>query len=244
VKIFEIMLIEICTPTIQSAINAQIAGANRIELCENLREGGTTPSAATILLCKKYLKIPTFVLIRARGGDFCYSDLEMEVMLQDIEFCKKNSVDGVVIGALHPDRTINIPQTQAMISAAGEMSVTFHRAFDRVKNPFAALEQLKKMNIHRILTSGQADTALNGVAVLKKLIEHAENQLIILPGSGITPNNMNDIIAQTACKELHFSAKKTILSKMDNDASPASEYWESDVETIKKAVLLASQNDK
>ncbi len=230
------MILEICTPTIQSAINAELGGAQRIELCANLREGGTTPSAATILACKKHLKIPTFVLIRERGGDFCYSDLEVEVMLQDIVFCKENGVEGIVIGAMTSDKKVHEVHTQAMIAAAGDMQITFHRAFDRMENPYEALEILKKMNIHRILTSGQAETAVLGISVLKKLIERAENQLIIMPGAGVLPTNMQQIIQKTGCKEIHFSAKKTIVSALGG------EHWESDVAMVKESIEVLQKS--
>ena len=226
------MILEICTPTIQSAINAQLGGAQRIELCANLREGGTTPSAATILACKKHLTIPTFVLIRERGGDFCYSDLEVEVMLNDIIFCRENAVEGVVIGAMTADKKVHEAHTKAMIAAAGDMQITFHRAFDRMENPYNALEILKKMNIHRILTSGQAENAVAGIPVLKKLIEQADNQLIIMPGAGILPENMKQIVSETACKEIHFSAKKTIVSALGG------EHWESDVTMVQEGIKI------
>ena len=228
------MVLEICTPTIQSAINAELGGAQRIELCANLREGGTTPSAATILACKKHLTIPTFVLIRERGGDFCYSDLEIEVMLNDIVFCRENGIEGVVIGTTTSDKKVHEAHTQAMIMAAGNMQITFHRAFDRMENPYKTLEILKKMNIHRILTSGQAESAVAGIPVLKKLIEQAENQLIIMPGAGILPENMKQIVNETACKEIHFSAKKTIVSALGG------EYWESDVELVREGIRVLS----
>lgn len=224
------MILEICTPTIQSAINAQLGGAQRVELCANLREGGTTPSAATILACKKHLTIPTFVLIRERGGDFCYSDLEVEVMLNDIIFCRENAVEGVVIGAITADKKIHEAHTKAMIAAAGNMQITFHRAFDRLENPYQALEILKKMNIHRILTSGQAENAVSGIPILKKLIEQADNQLIIMPGAGILPENMKQIVSETGCKEIHFSAKKTIVSALGG------EHWESDVAMVQEGI--------
>jgi copper homeostasis protein len=210
----------------------RIGWSARIELCTNLREGGTTPSAATILACKKHLTIPTFVLIRKRGGDFCYSDLEVEVMLQDIVFCRENGIEGVVIGAMTNDKRVHEAHTQAMISAAGDMQITFHRAFDRMGNPYQALEILKKMNIHRILTSGQAESAVLGIPILKKLIEQSENQLIIMPGAGILPDNMQRIIQATGCNEIHFSAKKTIVSELGG------EHWESDVEMVKEAMKV------
>ncbi len=233
------MIVEICTPNIQSALNAEAAGAHRIELCENLRDGGTTPSVGTILACKKHLKIPVYVLIRPRGGDFCYSNLELEVMLNDIDFCKKNGVDGIVIGALHQDRTLHLEQNKAMIEAAGNMGVTFHRAFDRAVEPFKVLEQLKKMGVERILTSGQAENAVKGIPVLKKLIQQAENQLIIMPGAGVSPENIKQIMDETACNEIHLSAKTTVFSKMkriENDPFSDLDHWESDIEIIKKAI--------
>jgi copper homeostasis protein len=181
------------------------------------------------------------VLIRERGGDFCYSDEEVEVMIKDIEWCRDNGMNGVVIGALTPQRTVHIAHTTAMMAAAGTMSVTFHRAFDRAKNPYEAIETLKNLGVHRLLTSGQAPTAMEGVAVLKKLLLMAENQLAVMPGSGVTVNNIQQIIAQTGCQEIHFSAKETVFSKMQysqNETNVEMEHWESSEALIRAALLL------
>lgn len=209
------MKIEICSNSLQSALNAQSAGANRVELCSSLYEGGITPSAATIQLARKYLDIDLFVLIRPRGGDFCYSDLEMELMLADIEFAKNNGFDGVVFGVLQSDGKIDIVRTRQLVEAATPMQVTFHRAFDVCSHPFEALEQIIEIGgIQRILTSGQQQTAILGANFIQKLVEKADNRIVIMPGSGINADNILALQQTTKVTEFHLSAKELVESSM------------------------------
>lgn len=236
------MPIEICANSLQSAINAQKAGANRVELCDNLFEGGTTPSAATILLARKYLDIGLFVLVRPRGGDFCYTRQEIELMLADIQFAKQAGADGVVMGVLQSDGKIDVEANQQLIEAAKPMQTTFHRAFDVCREPFEALEQIINLGFDRILTSGQRQTAVEGADLIKKLVEKAGNRITILAGAGINADNIAALKQKTNAKEFHFSAKKRFLSKMffaNEQVSfggqvnlPNMDYFESSVEKI------------
>ncbi len=250
------MTIEICANSLQSAINAQKAGADRVELCDNLFEGGTTPSAATILLTRKYLDIGLFVLIRPRGGDFCYNEQEIELMLADIQFAKEAGVDGVVIGALQSDGTINMEANRELIEAAKPMQTTFHRAFDVCREPFEAIEQIIDLGFDRILTSGQRQTAIEGVDLIQKLVEQAGSRITILAGAGINAQNIAALQKKTKAKEFHFSAKKLSLSKMsfaNEQVSfggkvnlPDVDYFESSVEQIvhvKRALANSANNE-
>jgi copper homeostasis protein len=234
------MLIEICTPSFHSALQAQEGGADRIELCVALELGGITPNFATIELTKQALSIPVYVLIRPRGGDFCYSESEMQCMLRDIEICKNLGVEGVVCGALQDDGLIHQKQTARMLQAAEGIDFTFHRAFDRCKNPFDALELLKNLGVSRILTSGQRPTAMEGVSLLAELVEKAEDKIIIMPGSGVNAANLLKIKALTNAKEFHFSAKSTIQSPFlfHNEMNDILNYEETNLETVKKVVNL------
>lgn len=208
------ILLEICVDSIKSAINAEKGGADRIELCDNLIAGGTTPSAATIELARKYLNIDINVIIRPRSGDFCYSDLEFEVMKRDIEFAKNAGVNGIVTGVLLPNGNIDIARMKEIIQLARPLSVTFHRAFDMTKDPFESLDTLINLNVQRILTSGQESKAIDGIYLIKKLVEKAKNKIIIMPGSGVNEDNVRNIVMKTGVKEIHMSAKKNIDSVM------------------------------
>ncbi len=207
-------LIEVCSNSLQSAINAEKGGAHRIELCENLEAGGITPSPATILMAKEKLRIPVFVLIRPRGGNFVYDDLDFERMKRNIAFCKSAGVDGVVIGVLNEDGTIDIERNSELVQAAKPMQCTFHRAFDRCENPKLALEQIIEMGFDRILTSGQADSAENGAVLLRELVSLADSRIQIMPGAGVNSKNISAILKATNANEIHFSAKQ---KKGDND---------------------------
>lgn len=207
------MLIEICTNGINSCLNAQKGGANRIELCDNLLEGGTTPSFGMIEIVKKHLNIPIFVMIRPRGGDFHYSYLEFEIMKNDILHCKKIGVEGVVFGLLNIDGTIDTTRTEALIKLAQPMKVTFHRAFDRCNNLPKGLEQLIDLGIDNILTSGGQLKAINGLPMLKKLVQQADNQVQIIVGSGVNPQNVHHF-KNIGITNFHFSATEILNSKM------------------------------
>jgi len=207
--------LEICCYTVESAILAEKAGADRIELCENYLEGGTTPSYGSIKSIIEKLKIPVNVIIRPRGGDFFYSELEFEIIKQDVEIAKQLSVNGVVIGFLTADGNIDIEKTQEIIELARPMEVTFHRAFDRCKEPFVALEQLIDLGIERILTSGQEQTAYEGVNLISELVKRVDNRIVIMPGSGVNDKNITELIEKTKALEFHSSAKTFIGSKMN-----------------------------
>ncbi|MCD4729975.1 MAG: copper homeostasis protein CutC [Bacteroidales bacterium] len=208
-------LIEVCAANIQSAIAAQQGGAKRIELCDNLYEGGTTPSYATIKIAREKLDIGLNVMIRPRGSDFCYSDMEFEIMKEDILICKELDVDGVVFGILLPDGNIDTERTKQLVGFARPMNITFHRAFDVTPDPFKALEDIIDLGIDRILTAGQKNTVSEGKYLIKQIIEKAGDRIIIIPGSGINEKNIKEIRDLTGAKEFHLTGRKTVQSKME-----------------------------
>lgn len=210
----EKILLENCVESAEAAVAAQAGGADRVELCDNLFEGGTTPSAGSILLARKHLSIKLHVIIRPRGGDFLYSDTEFAVMKADIAFCKDAGVDGVVIGLLKADGQIDVERTAELIALARPLSVTFHRAFDVCADPFVALEQLVALGVDRILTSGQASTVLEGSEMIEALISRAAGRIGILPGGGITPRNLERIVNLIKPKEVHMVAWAPCPSSM------------------------------
>lgn len=206
--------IEVCTGSLNSAIAAQKGGAHRIELCDNLYEGGTTPSYGMIKKATELLDIPIHVIIRPRGGDFCYNDEEFDVMVEDIKMCKDHNVDGVVIGLLNPDGTIDVEKSGKLVKIARPMSVTFHRAFDMTPDPFNALSSLIKIGVDRVLTSGQKDSAIDGAKLLNELIERAENDIIIMPGGGLTDENISNFANIVKTSEYHATLRSPVKSKM------------------------------
>lgn len=207
--------IEICANSVTSCVEAQKGGAYRVELCAGIPEGGTTPSYGEIAMARQLLDIKLNIIIRPRGGDFLYSEIEHQTMLKDIEIAKELGVDGVVIGCLKPDGKIDIQRNKELIDAAKGMSVTFHRAFDMCSNPFESLENIISLGVDRLLTSGQQPTAFEGVPLLKELVAKANNRIIIMPGSGINEENIAHIARETGAKEFHFSARSSINSKME-----------------------------
>lgn len=209
------ILIEICVDSLQSAISAEKGGADRIELCDNLIAGGTTPSAATIELSRKYLNIDINVIIRPRSGDFCYSELEFEVIKRDIEIAKGYGVNGIVTGALKPNGEIDVEMMKEIVQLARPLTVTFHRAFDMTRNPFEALDTLIDIGVDRVLTSGQESKAVCGVELIKQLVQKAQDNIIIMPGAGINEMNAKNIADATGVKEIHMSAKEKVDSAME-----------------------------
>lgn len=205
---------EICVDSLSSAISAEKGGADRIELCDNLVVGGTTPSAAMIELARKYLTIGIHVLIRPRSGDFCYSPLEWEVMKRDIEIAKSLGVNGIVTGVLRPNGEIDVDMMKEILQLARPLTVTFHRAFDMTRDPLEALDTLISLGVERVLTSGQKSKAILGVDLIRQLVQRAQNQIIIMPGVGISAANVKDIIANTGVKEVHMSLKEKVDSVM------------------------------
>lgn len=207
--------VEICTNSVTSCIEAQKGGAYRVELCASIPEGGTTPSYGEIVMARELLNIKLNVIIRPRGGDFLYSDVEHQTMIQDIEMAKELGVDGIVIGCLTADGKIDMERNRNLIHAAEGMNVTFHRAFDMCKDPFESLEQIISLGCDRILTSGQQPTAIEGISLLKQLVDKANGRIIIMPGSGINENNIATIAKETKATEFHFSAREAVDSKME-----------------------------
>jgi len=206
-------MIEICCANIASALNAQAAGADRIELCDNLWEGGTTPSCGTIRIVKAELQIPVFVLIRPRGGDFLYNRQEFEAMIEDIKIAMELGADGIVSGILKADGTVDCDRTTALIEAAFPLPFTFHRAFDCCRDLNQALQDIIFCGAKRILTSGGKNSVPEGIEVLSELNQQAAGNIIIMPGSGINSENIKTIKEKSGCSEFHLSAKK--LSKSD-----------------------------
>ena len=201
------MLLEVCCGNRQSAINAAAAGAQRIELCHDLSVGGLTPSHEDILYCKEHLPLQTFVLIRPRGGDFCYTEEEFEQILSDIAFCREHGIPGVVIGFLNKDLSVDVDKCRRALKEAGTMQVTFHRAFDRCKDWQVALEQIIDCGFHRILTSGQQATAPQGADTLAAMVQQAQGRITILAGSGVGSDNVAELIHRTLVDEVHASCK-------------------------------------
>lgn len=206
--------LEICVDSVQSAMDAQKAGASRVELCDNLYEGGTTPACGTISLARKNLEIGLHVLVRPRAGDFLYSDLEFEIMRRDIKVCKESGADGIVIGILRSDGTIDVERTAELVELACPMSVTFHRAFDMSADPSQGLEAIIKSGANRILTSGHKNTAEEGSYILRDLVLQADKRIIIMPGSGISESNIERIANISGADEFHLSARKVVESLM------------------------------
>lgn len=208
---------EICANGVESCLAAQAGGADRVELCAGIPEGGTTPSYGEINQARTLLHATTqspspllHVIIRPRGGDFVYSPLEAERMLTDIRVARELGADGVVFGCLTPDGDVDIPLCQRLMEASEGMSVTFHRAFDRCRHPQQALEDIIALGSQRILTSGQAPTAVGGIPLLRELHAQANGRIILLAGCGVNEQNIAHIYQETGIREYHFSARETI----------------------------------
>lgn len=208
------MKIEICIDSAEGAVAAERGGADRVELCDNLLEGGTTPSAGCLKLARKLSRILIHVIIRPRGGDFLYSETEMEVMREDIRIAKELGADGVVIGCLTTAGAIDIARTQALLAEARPMKVTFHRAFDMCQDPRRGLEDLVTLGIERVLTSGQEATAFEGMELIAELQIQAAGRILIMPGGGLTPRNVRKIVRTTGVSEVHLSARSGVESRM------------------------------
>ncbi|QEN09566.1 copper homeostasis protein CutC [Oceanispirochaeta crateris] len=196
--------LEVCLDSAESAIIADKAGADRVELCENLFGGGTTPSAGTIKIARESVSLGLHVIIRPRPGDFCYSETEFKVMLEDIKYCRNMGVDGIVIGVLKEDGTVDMERNAALIREAGTMSITFHRAFDVTADPYKALEDIIQLGCHRILTSGQEASVLEGADLIRDIIKKADGRIIIMPGGDITERKLQKIVNETGASEYHI----------------------------------------
>ncbi len=208
-------IIEIATSDFSTTQSAVEGGADRIELCANLNEGGTTASAALIRRCREKFKISLYPIIRPRGGDFLYTKDEYEIMLNDIKICKEMGCDGIVTGMLNMDGTVDIARMSELVEIAYPMGITFHRAFDRCKDPFEAMEELISIGVERILTSGQKPTAPEGVELIADLNKKADDRIIIMPGSGVRKENIKMLADKTGCTEFHTSIRDKTKSRMN-----------------------------
>ncbi|MDE6543807.1 MAG: copper homeostasis protein CutC [Muribaculaceae bacterium] len=206
--------LEVCAGDLRSVYAARDGGAVRVELCSGLAEGGMTPSIGLVRGAREVSGIAVNVLIRPRPGDFVYGEREARVMLDDIAAANEAGADGVVIGALTPEGDIDFGLVERMIKAAGKMSVTFHRAFDLCREPMEALNVLMALGVNRLLTSGQAPTALQGMELLSRLVDAAGERLSVMPGGGVNAGNAAEILDRSGAHEIHASARARIDSKM------------------------------
>lgn len=200
------MIYEICVDSVAGVRAAKDAGAHRAELCAALIEGGITPSRGMMREARKIPGIKIQAMIRPRGGDFLFDDDEFEIMKADIDAAKAEHADGVVIGLLNPDGTIDEERSRELIACAKPLSVTFHRAFDMTPDPFAALETLIGLSVDRVLTSGQEASVLEGLPLIAELVRRASDRIIVMPGGGITSRNVDRIVDAVRPKEIHFAA--------------------------------------
>ena len=211
----EEFMVEVCANGVESCLAAQQGGADRVELCAGIPEGGTTPSYGEIKVARRVLTTTCLhVIIRPRGGDFLYSDLEVERMAADIAVCRDLGVDGVVFGCLKADGTIDVEKNRYLMECSQGMSVTMHRAFDRAADPEQALEQIIALGFNRILTSGQQPKAIQGVDLLARLNRQAAGRIILMAGSGVTEQNIKEIRDVTGLNEFHFSGRESVPSAM------------------------------
>ena len=206
--------LEIIAFNIASCEIAQAAGAARIELCDNPADGGTTPSYGFIKAARAALAIDLYVMLRPRGGDFLYSDAEFEIIKSDLAVCKELGCDGIVIGLLNPDGSVDSQRTRELVELARPMGVTFHRAFDRTRDPSAALETIIQSGCERILTSGQRPNCMDGAPLIAELRKQAEDRIIIMPGSGLKAANFAEVAKATGATEFHASARTLKPSRM------------------------------
>lgn len=206
-------IVEVCAFSLESCIAAEKGGAKRIELCNSIHEGGTTPSAGLIQLAKQRVSIEIYAMIRPRGGDFCYSNDEISVMEADIRMVKQCGCEGIVLGILQKDGRVNVSQTKALVALAKPMQVTFHRAIDMTPNYLQALEDIIETGCHRILTSGQKKTALEGMEAIEILVNQAKGRIEIMAGSGINAYNAK-LLLHTGVNALHLTGKSSRDSEM------------------------------
>jgi copper homeostasis protein len=215
--------LEICAFNLSAALIAQRAGADRVELCAGPEEGGVTPSAGLIRTARESLQIALYPIIRPREGDFLYSEAEFRIMLRDVDYCKQLGCNGVVIGLLRADGSIDQQRTARLVETAYPLGVTFHRAFDRAANPFEAMEDIIRTGCERILTSGQRPVAMEGATLLNELIREADDRIVIMPGSGVRSANIAELAQKTGAVEFHTSARTLQASGMEFVNGPMQE---------------------
>ena len=205
---------EVCANSVESCVAAQQGGADRVELCAAIPEGGTTPSYGEMTVARRMLDIRLHAIIRPRGGDFLYTPIEADAMLADIRAARAVGADGVVVGCLTPDGDLDLPLLQRLLDEAKGMSVTFHRAFDRCRQPLQALDQLIALGVDRVLTSGQQPTAPEGADLLRQLVARADGRIAIMAGCGVNETNIRALAEATGVMEFHFSAREAVASAM------------------------------
>ncbi|WP_461452424.1 copper homeostasis protein CutC [Mucilaginibacter sp.] len=243
--------LEVCANSISSALAAQNGGAVRVELCDNLKEGGTTPSPGQITMARKLLHIKLYVLIRPRSGDFLYNDIEFETMQADIRYCIEAGCDGIVIGILKADGTIDKERNLELVRMAKQFSlgITFHRAFDVCADQYQALEDVIELGCERILTSGGKSSAIEGSAMLAHLVDKAAGRISIMAGAGVNDHNAADLVHYTGVQEIHASARGIVHSQMlfKNDHIAMGEvmhdeysFDQTDAEIVKKIIAAAN----
>jgi copper homeostasis protein len=209
------ILVEACVDSVASSIAAERGGARRLELCDALFDGGTTPSAGMIAACKAAVSIPIFVLIRPRGGGFVYSEAERDVMRRDVVIARELGADGIVIGGLRADDTIDVELVRSLLDAAGGLGITFHRAFDLTPDLEATLEALAECGVERILTSGGAPTAAEGASTLARLVERSGSRVVVMAGGGVREENVRQLVSRSGVREVHVR-----LTRLTRGESP------------------------
>lgn len=244
------MLVEACVDSVESAIAAERGGAGRLELCDNLHDGGTTPSAGMIAAVKNAVDIPVFVIVRPRGGGFVYTDAELDVMRRDIEAAARLGADGIVLGALTRQADVDADRTRRLLDVAPELPATFHRAFDLVRDQRVALESIATLGVARILTSGGAASALDGASTIAELVRQSSNRVTLMAGGGVREENVSEIVRRSGVREVHVRGTRLAHTSMtpDNErvrfrkAMPADEgaWEETDESRIREIVRLAS----
>ncbi|MFZ1806692.1 MAG: copper homeostasis protein CutC [Cyclobacteriaceae bacterium] len=243
------MTCEVVVYNMESALRAQEGGADRIELCDNPSEGGTTPSFGMIEQVRQNISMDLFVMLRPRGGDFCYNNYEFHIMKRDLSQCQRLSVDGLVFGILNEDGTLDKKRCKELIAKARPLKVTCHRAFDMTRDPFEALEDCIEIGFDRILTSGHRLKAIDGVDLIAELVKKANGRIAIMAGSGVNEDTVKEIVKTTGVKDVHFSATAFSDSKMQfrnphiaamgDDAGSEFKYRTVDPERVKSIRSLA-----
>lgn len=240
-------ILEVCADSVQSAIAAQEGGADRIELCSGLVIGGLSPSPALFKQIRKYTDLKIRTLLRPRFGDFCYDDYEFQTLKEEVEMFRELGADGVVIGMLNPDGTLDMERMEVLVNAAGDIGITLHRAFDVCRDPYEALEQCASLGIDTILTSGQKSSAWEGRGLLAELAEQAAGRVEILAGAGVNPGVIEKLAGCTAVRAFHMSGKKVMDSRMEfrREGVPMGipgfsefEIWQTDREQVRRAVQV------